>query len=134
MGELLSHMESDLTGVGQFFGNLGNALASFASQMPGLAEVLLHVLDMITGGLKDVIDFAGQFRIAGWSILTVVMAFEEFNRWGSLLVGLLGRMGLATSEVSGSFLSFGRGVGVFMNLFRALPMAFATVISNLGSA
>ena len=144
MNSLLANMVPDLTRIGEVFGNIGAALASFASQMPGLAEVLLHLLAIFTGGIKDIIEFTGQFRIFGWSILTVVIALEEFNRWGTLVVGLFGRMGLASTELSGGLSSYfmvgGRFIGILKNMIGVLPQVgfaiagLASKIPFLGEA
>jgi hypothetical protein len=133
MQDLLKDMEPDLVRIGEVFGNLGRAIAGFASQMPGLAEVLLHVLEMITRFAADVIDFAAKLHIGGWSVLTFAIALEEFNRWGSLTVGLMGRMGMATAELSGStgsyFLMGDRFIGIIKNLIMLLPAAGFAVLS-----
>ncbi len=144
MGQLLHAMIPDLVEIGQVFGNIGAALASFASQMPGLAEVLLGLLAGLTDVLKVVIEVAGEFRIFGVSVLTVGMAIEEFNRWGSLLVGLFGRMGLASTKLSGGlgsyFITGGRFIGILKNMIAVLPMAgfaiasLASKIPVLGAA
>ena len=46
---LLANMVPDLQEIGQVFGNLGHAILNFASDMPGLAEVLLKIVDAISG-------------------------------------------------------------------------------------
>ena len=144
MGGLLHAMEPDLIRLGEVFGNLGAALAAFASQMPGLAEFLLHLLAVVTGGIKDIIEFSSAIHIGSWSILTFAMALEEFNRWGSLFTGLLGRMGIATAELNGKtgsyFIMGDRFIGILKNLIGVLPMAalgimkLASRIPVLGAA
>ena len=132
LGNLLHAMIPDLVGIGRFFGNIGAAIASLASQMPGLAEVLLHVLDIISGGIKDASEFFDRFQIGGWSILTVVMALEEFNRWGGLVANMLGKLGLGFGAVTGKFLSMEHFTGVFMRLFSALPLLVAKAMEGFG--
>jgi SLT domain-containing protein len=90
---LLDKAVQDLTQLGQVFGNLGHAILNFASDMPGLAEVLLRVLDA-----------ASQFilwvsNLPPW-LITAAMAIEEFLRWGGLLVDIVGRMVLAFGSLS----------------------------------
>ena len=46
---LLGNMVSDLQELGQVFGNVGHAILNFAADMPGLAEVLLKIVDGISG-------------------------------------------------------------------------------------
>ena len=115
---LLSHMVPDLVGVGQLFGNIGHALLNFASDMPGLAEVLLKIAD----GISRVALAASGLPMR---LITTVMALEEFNRWGSLAVSLMGRMGIATTELSGGmgsyFLVGDRFIGVLKNMLGVLP-------------
>ena len=132
LNDLLSHMQSDLQDVGRFFGNLGAALASFASQMPGLAEVLLSVIAGLAGVLKWVVELSGEFQVFGVSILTVLMAYEEFNRWGGLITGLLGRMGLAAGDTSAAWYTLSHAGGVLVSIVGALPMALGAMLTGLG--
>jgi len=125
--ELLSHMVSDVTQLGQVFGNLGHALLSFASQMPGLAEILLGSLAGITKMASEAIQFAANFRIAGASILTLAMGFEEFNRWGGLMASTLTKMGLASAELTGGPFSFARMGSVIQGLLSVFPLLVADV-------
>ena len=130
-------MIPDLTGIGQIFGNLGHLLPSSASQMPGLAEVLLGVLDVITRLAVSMVDFADKIHIGSWSILTFLMAMEEFARWGGLLVGIMGRIGFSTTALEGNFASvtgfFQRFGSVALNLVRAPLMLLGTGIASLGN-
>lgn len=129
----LKYMYSDFLQFGQILGNIGNSIAAFASQMPGLALVLLSVLNAVTGVIRSVLDFSLALQRMHIPILTAIMGFEEFNRWGSLLVSGLGKIGLATAEVSGGFLSLGRARGVFMSLVSAIPVAIARITQALGT-
>ena len=133
LGAVLSNMIPDLTEIGQVFGNLGAAIGSFAAQMPGLAGGLLQVLDSITNFVKIGVEFASTLHIGSWSILTFVMALEETNRWGGLVVGLFGRMGMASSTLATGIFNPVRAFGVLSNIVLALPMAFATLTSTIGS-
>lgn len=128
LGTLLAHMGNDLERVGDVFVNLGAAVAAFAAQMPGLAEVLLNILSDLLGFVKVVTEFASVLHIGSWSVLTFVMALEEFNRWGSLVAGLFTNMGLGTAEVTGGFLSLGRAAGILRNVMGLLP----ALVSQLG--
>ena len=138
--ELLAHMTSDLRGIGQLFGNLGHALLSFASQMPGLAEILLKTFAGLAGLVSEGIQFTSQFRIMGVSVLTLAMGFEEFNRWGGLLATTLTRLGLASADLTGGAFSFARFGSVVRGLLSILPMGiaelakFAAIIGADGAA
>ena len=132
LNNVLASMSSDLTEVGQVFGNLGRALIVLAAQMPGLAEVLLKLLADFLGGVAAVAELADKFTVFGVSILTAAMAVEEFMRWGGLLVTMLGKMGIATTALGDSFLSFTRFKGVFLSLFNAVPNIGAAVIGVFG--
>lgn len=126
-------MVPDLTQLGQVLGNMGHALALFAAQMPGLAQVMLRGLDGITHLISGLVDLSGHLSIAGVSVLTAVMAFHEFNTWGSVAVAALGRMGLATSAVTGGFFSLERAGGVLSNLWGVLPTLISNIVMGFGN-
>ena len=90
-------MVQDLIEIGQVFGNLGHAILNFASDMPGLAEVLLRIADAASRVVLWISELPAP-------LITTFMVFEEFSRWGGLLVTILGRLGLATSEPGGQVL------------------------------
>jgi hypothetical protein len=133
MQGLLKDMEPDLIRVGEVFGNLGRFIAGFASQMPGLAEVLLHVLEMITRAAADIVDLAAKFRIGSWSILTMAMAFEEFNRWGGLTMTLLGKMGVGFAPITGGWFSMERAMGTVRAMGQAVFFVIGSLISGFGT-
>ena len=85
INELLSGAVTDLTEFGQIFGNIGHALLNFAAGMPGLAEVLLKVIDMFSQLILWI------SKAPPW-LIAVVMGFEEAYRWGGLLVGILSKL------------------------------------------
>ena len=126
--ELLSHMTEDLRGIGELFGNLGHALLTFASQMPGLAEILLGSFAGIAGALSNVLQFVSKFQLFGASLLTVFMGFEEFNRWGGLVATTLTKMGLASASLTGGPFSFARMGSVIQGLLSVFP----TLIGQVG--
>jgi hypothetical protein len=134
MNGLLSDMTPDLVEIGQVFGNLGHALLGFAAQMPGLAEVMLAGLAGVTHLAASLIDLAGHFKIAGASAITLLFAFHEFNTWGSVAVGALSKMGLATEELSGGFFSLERAAGILRNVFGILPAIISRVGSGIAAA
>jgi hypothetical protein len=126
LNSLLANMVSDLIGIGQLFGNLGHSILDLAADMPGLAEVLLK----IAVGASQVVLWVS--KLPG-PLITVAVGFEEFSRWGGLVANLLDRMGIAGGALSGSFFSVERFAGILSAAFKALPMLFATVLSNIGS-
>jgi hypothetical protein len=123
---LLSNMVQDLIEIGQVFGNVGHAVLNFASDMPGLAEVLLRVADAISRVILWISE------LPRW-LITTFMVFEELSRWGGLVVTVFGRLGLATSALGGSFFSLERYGGILSNLFKAIPMLAANAVTGLGS-
>jgi hypothetical protein len=134
MNGLLANMVPDLVEIGQIFGNLGHALLGFVAQMPGLAEVMLAGLAGVTHLAASLIDLAGHFKIAGASAITLLFAFHEFNTWGSVAVGALSKMGLATEELSGGFFSLERAAGILRNVFGILPAIISRVGSGIAAA
>jgi hypothetical protein len=130
-GGLLSNMVPDLTQLGEVFGNIGHAVGSFASQMPGVAQVLLAGLAGATKLATSLIDLSGRFKIAGASALTLIMGFHELNTWGSIGVAALGKMGLATSEVTGGFFSLERAGGVLSNMLGVVPTLLSKITAGL---
>lgn len=124
MGALLHAMVPDLVEFGQVFGNLGHAIANFASKMPGLAEVLLKLLDAAS-------------RLVLWvsklptPLIMTAMAMEEIWRWGQPLVAILTRLPALFS----AFVASGFGaVPVFSRIaevFKALLGFAPDLIANL---
>ena len=119
---LLNGMIPDLVEIGQIFGNLGHALVNLAGDMPGLAEVLLQVVDAVSRFILFLSELPRP-------LIMSLMAMEEFARWGGLLVGVMGRMGFATTALEGNFSSisgfFARFGSVALNLVRA-PLLLVT--------
>jgi Transglycosylase SLT domain len=89
---ILSKAGSDLVEFGQIFGNLGHAILNFAADMPGIAEVVLKLLDAFTFLIKGISDLPPM-------LITVAFGIEEAYRWSGLLVGLLGVLGRAFSLI-----------------------------------
>lgn len=124
---------SDLAGLGAVFGDLGHIILVAASQMPGLAEALLRVLDMALSFATSIVDLGAKLGGFNFSIITVLMGMEEFFRWGGLLVGLLNRLGLATAVSGEKFLSWERVTSVMRGLFSILPMGIG-LLGKLATA
>jgi hypothetical protein len=95
VNDLLGNMLPDLQEIGQVFGNLGHAILNLAADMPGLAEVLLRVVD----GISRVILWISELPPI---VITVAMAFEEFYRWGGLVASIISRIGLLLPLLAGA--------------------------------
>jgi hypothetical protein len=125
LGALLGNMTQDLTRFGQVLGNAGHALLNFAAAMPGLAEVLLHILVAITG-------FANALSSLPAPIFTVLMALEEFYRWGGLVLSLVVRL---TGQMAAMNAIAGGGGFIvrFGAAFIALAMAAGRAMFAVGA-
>jgi len=110
---LMSGMIPDLVEFGQIFGNIGHALLNFAAAMPGVSQVLLRLADDIS----RVILWISKLPPA---LITTFMVFEEFNRYGGVVVSILGKLGIAMDGVSGKVLSLTHTKTVFMSLFQGI--------------
>ena len=116
----------DLVEFGQILGNIGHALLNFASDMPGLAEVLLKIIDAISG----VILWLSKLPAP---IITTIMVIEELFRWGGLLVGVFAQIGSAMAGMG--FLgsrSSGRSSLQFGEMFKMLALGAVGFVGNLG--
>ena len=98
---------TDLQAWGAVLGNIGHLIFNLASEMPGLAQVLIQVLSGFTGLLKVV---SGA---APW-LVTLSMGLEETWRWGGkvaemagVLVSALGGLGGKIANVAGSLALMG---------------------------
>jgi hypothetical protein len=113
MHALLSGMVTDLVEIGQIFGNVGHALLNFASAMPGLAAVLLKIVDAISQFILWV------SKLPTW-LIKAAMAMEEFYRWGGLVAAIIARIGpLIEIMVTGGL--------------ALLPMLFGRLAAIMGS-
>jgi hypothetical protein len=126
LNSLLANMVSDLIEIGQVFGNLGHAVLNLAADMPGLAEVLLKIADAASRVVLWVSELPAP-------LILTFMVFEEFSRWGGLVVTMLGKLGLASSELSGGLFSVSRFGGILSNVLKAIPMLAAGAVQGLGS-
>lgn len=124
MGSLLKAMVPDLVEFGQVFGNLGHAIANFASKMPGLAEVLLKILDTFSRMILWVSKLPTP-------LIMTAMAMEEIWRWGQPLVAILTKLPALFS----AFVASGFGaIPVFSRIaevFKALLGFAPDLIANL---
>ena len=124
---LVSKGATDLAELGAVFGNLGHTVLNLASDMPGLAEVLLAVFVGASKLLEILTSMPAK-------IITVAMGFEEFARWGSLVSSMLGRMtGVATESMGGWYRLFSNAEIVSQNFARIAVSTLANVYSGLGN-
>lgn len=133
MDQFLAHSVSDLQGFGKVFGNLGNSIMVFGTQMPGLAEILLQVLSNATGWAAELIDLSSKFRIHGLSVITLIMLYEEFNRWGGLVATTLGRIGLVSNTANGGLATGALSLARFDGILRGLWSIIPNVIGAVGN-
>ena len=113
---------------GQVLGNVGHAVLNLASDMPGLAQVLLGLLD----GVSRVLEFFSSHAGTHHHRLTWP--------WRSSTAGVPGRrrdgrMGLAADALSAVSSTFGtRTIGVASNLAKAAPHGPGRYHLDMGSA
>ena len=74
---------SDLQAWGAVLGNIGHTVLNLSSEMPGLAEVLIHALSGVTG-------FLNMISGAAPALVTFGMGLEETWRWGGLVARVMG--------------------------------------------
>lgn len=80
----IKSMVTDLQGLGQVLGNVGHFFLTLATDMPGVAEMLLSAIAGVTG----LINRLSQLKYIGLG-LTSFMIIEEIGRWGGLaMLGL----------------------------------------------
>lgn len=132
---LLANMVPDLQQLGALFGNLGHTILNLASEMPGLAEMLLGMFSAISK-IITVLTNPAWYNFGG-QIITIAMTFEEFYRWGGLalniLVRITGQMAVMRSMNAAGFISqFGAGLRTMINAGGALVNAIGTWVANLG--
>lgn len=128
IGILRAKAVPDLVGVGQVFGNLTHAIFQFAGKMPGVAEMILNVLN--TGA-----KFLNWFASLPGPIVKTALGLEAAHRWGGLLgrnvigplTGKLGdfadKMGMS-SKVSNAF---GKAAKFLGGSWGWVPIAAAVV-------
>jgi hypothetical protein len=122
---LLANMIPDLQQLGQVFGNLGHATLDFAAAMPGLAEVLLKIVDAIS----RIILWISQ--LPPW-LIAVAMGFEEFYRYGGLVATLITRLGMLIVGIGPAIMTGVVAVwGRLGDIMGALVGAGATVASGM---
>lgn len=126
-------MISDLSELGAVFGNLGHGIIVLAAQMPGLAEILLSILDDGTHLIAMFLDLTMSLQQMGIPLLTIVMGWEEFNRWGGLVARGLIAIGVASNAsaegLNAAWYSSTHLDAVMRTMWSIIP----TIIGGLGN-
>ena len=118
--QLVSSAVNDLQAFGQILGNLGHAILGLAAAMPGLAEVILHVIVGFTALIKWVSQLPA-------GLLTAIFVIEEMYRWSGLLAGAFGLLG------RGIALLGTLGLPVFAAIGRNVATMAANVIAGISN-
>lgn len=113
MQAAIGHMVADLTALGQVLGNVGHFFLSIATEMPGLAEVLLGVLAGFTH-LLNILVAPAWFNFGG-HLITIAMGLEETGRWGGLLMRGLGPAIAGLGNLAGKIVPIGSAAGLAAN-------------------
>jgi SLT domain-containing protein len=116
---LISKGAQDLVEFGQILGNIGHAILNLASAMPGLAEIVLGIIDAFSDFIKIISELPPM-------LITVVMGIEEAYRWSGLLVGVFGLLGRAIALV-GTL-----GIPVFAKIGLNMGAMVASVLTGVG--
>ncbi len=117
---------NDLRGFGQILGNIGAALANFASKMPGIAPILLGIVDAFT----QVIKWVSQLPAP---LIGVILGFEEAWRWSGVLAGAFGLLGKAIALLGTLGLPVLREIGLrFGTMAAGILTGIGGMIGNLG--
>lgn len=80
-----------LRNIGQVFGNLGSALLTLATKMPGVGEIVLQVLVAITKGLELLSRLPAPIIFTAFAVSAIV-------RYGKLIKDTLLAIGLAADR------------------------------------
>jgi tetrahydromethanopterin S-methyltransferase subunit B len=118
--QLVASATDDLRTFGQILGNLGHGILMLAAAMPGLAEVILHVVDGITALIK-------WFSQLPSGLLTALFVIEEMYRWSGLLAGGFGLLG------RGIALLGTLGIPVFAAIGRNVATMVANVLAGISN-
>lgn len=129
----LGNAASDITGIGNFFGNLFGIIGNILHVMPGYAEDLLSILDDVSGGIESLTSNG----VVQW-LLGVGIAFHGAVLWlglfttaivwaGNGLVGFLGQLGLVEEgALAFDAIQFGTGLKLFMSYLLDTGIALVT--------
>jgi hypothetical protein len=122
---LINKGAQDLTEFGEILGNVGHAILNFASNMPGLAEIVLKVITGISSLILWVSKLPGP-------LITVVMAIEEAYRWSGYLAAVFGLVGSAITMLGTLGLPILAAIGANISkMFASVVTGAAGAIANL---
>ena len=100
LSSLLGNGVKDLQEWGQVLGNLIHVITNFSTAAPGLAQVLLAILDAVSKFLVVVTNHQG--------LLTFALALEEIYRWGGLVSSIFS---ILVSAASGAVAALAKMAG-----------------------
>lgn len=118
--QLVSSATDDLRAFGQILGNLGHAIINLAADMPGLAEVVLHVI----AGITALINWVSQLP---HGLIEAIMVIEEMYRWSGLLAGAFSLLGRGIALI-GTL-----GIPVFLAIGRNVATMAANVVAGVSN-
>lgn len=119
--QLLGAALDDLRMFGQILGNFGHAIMNFAAAMPGLAEIILKIIDGISALIKWLSSLPAP-------LLTVIFIFEEMYRWSGALVAIFGVIGRAIALL-GTL-----GIPVLLRIGQNFGAMVAAIVTGAGDA
>lgn len=124
---LISGGVQDLVEFGQILGNIGHSILNLASDMPGLAEIVLKVVDALSQLLKWISDLPPM-------LITVVMGIEEAYRWSGLLAGVFGVLGRAFALIGTLGIPVFAKIGMnFGAMVASMLSGVAGLVANLAT-
>lgn len=98
--KFLANSMTDLSALGDIFGNIFGVIGNILKTLPGYAQGLLRALQDITGGLEAITSNSVVQNLTGMGF-----AFHGAVLWGGLLAGVLGK------GISGGLSLVARGAG-----------------------
>lgn len=122
INKFLAHAGTDLQEIIQTFANLGGAIAHLAADAPGVADLLLRLVQGFTGMLDAVSRLPAPLLATGMALHAAMVYVPAFAGGLTSIVQGLNRMTGGAAEVDKSATGLG---GSFKNL--------GTAVSGLGS-
>ena len=124
---LVSGGVADLVMFGQILGNIGHAILNLAADMPGLAEIILRVVDGFSQLIKWITNLPPM-------LITVIMGIEETYRWSGLLAGGLAVLGRALALIGTLGIPVFAKIGMnFASMAASLISGVAGLVANLAT-
>lgn len=137
-GQFMSNAATDVSKLGELLGNLGGALGAIIKEMPGVAEVLLNVLLVLSRIIEVVAQAAGKliyFTLAGHGIIIwvglAVTALKVLWTWlvslGTATVGWAQKQLVAKAAAQASAGAYNQNT---LALTRQAEMADASAVAS----